>query len=222
MYKILSLFSTLRPPTTGNCTVNKQECPELLISLQNLKSIFESSSANDNAINIIKQKLETCINNADWDFEEIIEHDYAQPEVIDCVLYYMTGFLGNQILKHMKCETCCKAITAHEWCIPEDVIVNIYKDKLIPVNTNFYKFIKYLESLFQKHCHRQNVLDFILHEISESNFLSFPCTDHKQDVVPFIVFSFIQFRMRQICQQKTAEKKKENLYKKKVSKFCNT
>lgn len=201
--------------------MKKTERQEFLISLQDLKTIFKAPK-NDSAYTKIKETLKTCIQDADWDFEEFVEHDYAQPEVIECVLYYMTGFFSNHIKKNINCETCCNAIASHNWRIPEDFIVDIYEDKLIPVNTNFFKFIKFLEASFQKHCHRQDLLDFILADIVESNILSFPCKNHKEDLVPFIVFHYIQFRMRQFCRVTNAEKQKENLYQKKSSKFCKT
>lgn len=188
--------------------------------MEHLKTIFKSN--DEKLIDLIKNKLKNCIADADWDIEEFIEHDYCKPEFIECVMYYMTGFFSNRIIKTMKCEICIKAITNHKWFTQEEAMLQIYEDKLAHVNTHFHNFIKNLESIFLKHCENQNVLELMLDDIVEKNILSFPCKDHKDEIVPYIVFHYIQFRMRQFCKVKNAEKKKENLLKRKQSKFCKT
>lgn len=218
IYKILSIYSTIAPPAAGNCTVRKEE-KRPLISLQELKSIF--SKPEETALIKIKNALQLCINDADWDFEEVIEHDYALPDVTDCVLYYLTGYISTTILKRMNCDVCKNAIMKHRWHTREEFLIDFHS-KLIHPNTNFFHFIKYLEKVFAKHCHKSNVLDLVLLDITTENILSFPCSSHKNEVVPFIVYYFLQMRMRQLCKISKMNQEKENQSKKKLSRLAKT
>ena len=95
----------------------------------------------------------------------------------------------------MKCDVCTKAIIDHSWIIPESSLVNI-QTKLKHPNTHFYKLIVHLETIFQKNCEASNVLELLFNQILVDNLISFPCEQHENEVVPYIVYHFVHERMR--------------------------
>jgi len=73
-----------------------------------------------------------------------VEHDYSQGLVVDCLVYYLTGYLVKQISKHTKCTICLTAINSSESfsVIPEAQFTNLISNGgLIHPN------VKYLLSL---------------------------------------------------------------------------
>lgn len=43
-------------------------------------------------MNDVKQKLDKIIQQEDWKVDEVIEQDYSLSPVVDCIIYYITGF----------------------------------------------------------------------------------------------------------------------------------
>jgi len=66
IYKMLSVYSILKPPKSGNCTVIEHN--KNLISLEELKNIFNKPKVT--AIDLIKEKLNEHLLNID-DIHEI-------------------------------------------------------------------------------------------------------------------------------------------------------
>jgi len=64
-----------------------------------------------------------------------------------------------------------------------------------------------------------SVFELILTELLENNVLYFPCFQHSEEIIAFAIRYYINMRMRQFSQKCNAETKKENMIKKKVSKF---
>lgn len=59
-----------------------------------------------------------------------MDHDYSRPEIIDCVIYYVTGYLSNHILKSIKCDICKNAFISSSgtYCpFPAALLVNMKK-----------------------------------------------------------------------------------------------
>lgn len=88
-YKLLSMYSILKPPKSGNCTVNYNAPLTPIISLTDLKEIYKPKKSN--LVEHLKVKINKIIEETDWEFDEVVEHNYAKAEVIDCLIYYLTG-----------------------------------------------------------------------------------------------------------------------------------
>lgn len=84
----------------------------------------------------------------------------------------------------------------------------------------FY-FIKYLEQLFCKYCHRIDVYDAILDDICTRHFIS-SCKEHNDIVLAQIIDFYIRMRMRQYCNKINHEEKKVNQNVKKTAKYYKT
>ncbi|XP_011701075.1 PREDICTED: uncharacterized protein LOC105457866, partial [Wasmannia auropunctata] len=109
IYKILSTFSVIKPPQYGNCMVVNDEGP--MVVLSDIKELYKDSRHNQTSLTKLKEKLNNINNHNDEYLDVFLEHDYSQLEVIDCVIYQVTGYLSKHILKFVKCDICKNAFT---------------------------------------------------------------------------------------------------------------
>lgn len=68
------------------------------MSLKELKNIYGSKSEGKlvQYRQNIQKKLDEVLQNQDWQADNIIQHndhEYAQSETLDCIIYYVTGCL---------------------------------------------------------------------------------------------------------------------------------
>lgn len=97
LYKLLSVYSIIKPPKFGNCTVTEQSKQHIFVSLHNLKTAEQKSELQSAKYRRqIKQKLDEIIQQDNWIANDIFEnypnHDYTLPPILDCIIYYVTGF----------------------------------------------------------------------------------------------------------------------------------
>ena len=91
MCRLLSVYSIINPPKTGNCTITEQHHTDR-IKLTDLKSIFsKSKSKTDELLDNLKNRLDHLIQNSDLEVDEVMDHDYAHSEIVDVIVYYVTG-----------------------------------------------------------------------------------------------------------------------------------
>lgn len=94
---MLSVYSIIKPPKFGNCTVSNDESPPILISISDLKAIYgKNKSKYCMYLQDIKKKLDAVLENDDWEADDIInannDHCYTPAPILDCIIYYVTGF----------------------------------------------------------------------------------------------------------------------------------
>ena len=92
IYKILTFYSILKPPKTGNCKV-LDDTPTALIPMSELKRIYKTNK-KESFVKKIEEKLNVVIEKEDSDFMDFTnatDHDYNLPYVVDCLMYYITG-----------------------------------------------------------------------------------------------------------------------------------
>jgi len=112
LYKILSVYSVLRPPKHGNCTITDADVPK--ISLADLRGIFhDKTSERFEKIVKLKEKLDSLIANNEWEACEILPDVDSESDssIRDCIVYYVCGYVTRKILKHKKCPTCIEFLT---------------------------------------------------------------------------------------------------------------
>jgi len=64
-----------------------------VIKLSDIKEIYRpSESKTEAALKKLKNKIDVIITNNEWEADEVFEHDYASSEILDCIIYYVTGF----------------------------------------------------------------------------------------------------------------------------------
>lgn len=225
LYKLLSLYSILKPPKSGNCTVINDRPAAPLITVSRLKEIYSTGSTSPAVFEELKKELDTLVNHEEWEFDDVVEHDYAYAPVIDCVVYYLTGYLSSKIVRHSKCDKCKTSLSTSAVFSqrPEAELVNLKtKGWLIHPNFFFFCFIREVENTFEMFSSSPNVLELTVSHVAKNKHLSFPCSAHKHEIVMFVVRYYLTMRMRQFSQKKSAESDKINKLKKKLAKFAKT
>lgn len=113
VYKMLSIYSLLKPPKTGNCKILEPSIHS--ISINDLKYI-ENNKENTlyiQKIESLKNKLDLLIST-DVELDAIFDnsiHNYYKSQVENCVLYYICGYITKNITKNIKCNICLTVIT---------------------------------------------------------------------------------------------------------------
>lgn len=107
---------------------------------------------------------------------------------------------------------------------PEAVLVNLTsKGGLIHPNEFVYNILSAVENSFSKFCDSNDVFELTCeHFFSEYGPIKFPCLDHKNETIMFILSYYIIMRMRQYTLVTNKNQNKCNLKKKKCSKLVNT
>ncbi|KAF0707091.1 Uncharacterized protein FWK35_00033449 [Aphis craccivora] len=71
LYKIISVYSVLKPPKYGNCTVVNSDTPK--ISLADIRDIFhEKTSERWEKIEKLKTKLDHLVENNEWETCDVL------------------------------------------------------------------------------------------------------------------------------------------------------
>lgn len=222
VYKLLSAYSILKPPKYGNCTVEADTINENLIKISDIKSIYASKDLS--AFEKLKTKLDNIINQGEWEFTDVFEHDYSLAPIVDCLKYYIVGYLSHQIMKRTTCSKCKSCLTSPQNYSAEALLTNIKsKGWLKHPNIYLYNLMSAIEDEFQKYCENLTVFDDIVEGlITKFETFTFPCVEHKDYIISYSIKYYISMRMRQYTRQTNQDKSKENLKKKKLSKFCKT
>ncbi|XP_011875542.1 PREDICTED: uncharacterized protein LOC105566272 [Vollenhovia emeryi] len=98
LYKLLSVYSIIKPPKYGNCTVSDETSPQILVSLSKLKAAYGGNSETKSLKyrREIQRRLDATLEHKDWEVDDIIEyqpdHDNIPSPTLDCIIYYVTGF----------------------------------------------------------------------------------------------------------------------------------
>ncbi|KAL4082605.1 hypothetical protein QTP88_029783 [Uroleucon formosanum] len=96
LYKMLSIYSVLKPPKHGNCTVTNTDSPK--ISLNDLHEIFhDKTSERSRKINNLKSRLDTLIEGGIWEpcqvFPSMDSYE-KYTSIRDSVVYYVAKLIA--------------------------------------------------------------------------------------------------------------------------------
>ncbi|XP_050065762.1 uncharacterized protein LOC126554770 [Aphis gossypii] len=93
LYRMLSVYSLIKPPKTGNCTIFEDNIP--IITVTDLKDIINDPTNTSDRINKIeklKEKINHIVDKGCWDADDVFtEHNYSNSAVFDCIVYYLAG-----------------------------------------------------------------------------------------------------------------------------------
>lgn len=218
------MYNLLKPPKFGNCTIDQQHEITPLITISDIKQTF-GNTANSSALDDLKKKINDLVENGNWEFSDVFEHDYNLSPVKECLIYYLVGYLSKQILKSTKCSICIEAFKNPHYFsnLPEAELVDLKsKGRLVHPNYYFYKFISSIETHFSNNINDPDVYSNTVEDILANEHLNFPCSIHKDEIVAYSIRYYLNMRMRQFSWQINQEKLKENSKRKKISKFCKT
>lgn len=219
LYKMLSVYSLLKPPKFGNCEARASE-EKPYITFEDFKNTF--TYKDNTAVADLKKKLDSLINEESWECDDVIEHDYGMAEVVECIIYYVSGFVARHFSKFLTCLVCKGALMASEVNpisnFPVADLVNCKtRGKLVHPNIHLHKLLSTVEHYLAQNITSPSVFEDTLFDLIENHQFSFPCAEHKEDIVAKMVHYYILLRMRQYCKQKnstlglkTKEKRKQS------------
>lgn len=190
----------------------------------------------------IKEKLNIVLVDEDTDFGDFInavEHDYAIPEIIDCLLYYTTDHVCNYIRKRIKCSNCLSSFLSTSNVETDTIFfksddlprsfgkfINPQKELIHP-NRTMYDLMMVLEGLFRKYGRFRNAFELITDQLSAFEIqLYFKCKEHPEivgEIISYIVQYFFQIRSREFLKSELVNvNNKKSAVKKIMSKLCDT
>jgi len=115
VYKLLSVYSIIKPLKSGNCTILDSTTPKL--SIKDIKDVFSKNDTSERQLKIdhLKKRLDTLVAQ-DIEVDNVFQadifsdHDYYKLDTESCVLYYICGYVTRYINKHIKCNNCQIAV----------------------------------------------------------------------------------------------------------------
>jgi len=108
---------------------------------------------------------------------------------------------------------------------PEAAFTNMKtRGYLIYPNPNFFKLISAIEEDYVKHSTEPDVFNKTIDHVLEEHgdLLTFPCSDHKTEIMTNIFQYYITMRMKQFTLSQNKQLKKKSYKKKKLSKLITT
>lgn len=146
------------------------------------------------------------------------------PEVVDCLIYYTTSIITKKILQLSKCEFCKNALSNPEYHAKSaSLFFEMTDDSQLPhPNTKLYSFLQQVEQSFQTHHTSSNVFELVITDILQKKLITFACINHAEEILSFIICSYVQTRMRQYAKLSNRNQTKKSGLKRKQSKFYYT
>ncbi|XP_050064406.1 uncharacterized protein LOC126553303 [Aphis gossypii] len=95
LYRMLSVYSIIKPPKSGNCCILEENIP--VITITDLKTILnDKNDVNEREVKInnLKQKIDYIVEEGQWNFEDVFsEHNYSDVSstAFECAVYFMAG-----------------------------------------------------------------------------------------------------------------------------------
>ncbi|KAF0734603.1 Transposable element P transposase [Aphis craccivora] len=165
LYRILSVYSLIKPPKTGNCTI-----------------------LEENKSSIRQEKKKECGTLTIFSKNTTILTGTLLFLIVWCIFYLVI--------------------------IPDAELVNLKtRGFLTHPNKNLYLIIQMIEVCFEIHAESPNVFEETCEDFFSRNFkLTFPCGDHKSEIVTKIFVLYITTTMRQFSYAKNQQTKKQNKY----------
>lgn len=205
LYKLLSIYKLIKPPKFGNCSV-QESTDKRSISLADINIVFHKEPSHIlQHLNELKKKLDTMIETTDGECDEVfsMDHNYTKSPVVDCIVYYVTGFVCRKLMKRSKCALCKSALIATFETYnttSEAELVNIKtRGRLIHANKTLFHLFQATEIIFAQFVQsaRLDIYEATICELITNYKFSFPCAVHKEDVISYCLHYYITMRMRQ-------------------------
>lgn len=91
LYNMLSIYALIKLLRFRNCTgESEQEKPYLSVS--DVTSEYNCRNDSESKLEKLRRRLDGLIDK-EVECEATFDHTYAAAEVVDCIIYYVTGFM---------------------------------------------------------------------------------------------------------------------------------
>jgi hypothetical protein len=151
-----------------------------------------------------------------------VEDVYPTKDTVDCIIYYLTGFVCKKVYKQSQCSTCRQNL--YKTVLQEaNVVASLTEIKsrggLNHPNVNIFKFFQRVEAILKKYINAVDVFDRTIDDVfsSKSLLIEFPCQRHQEDIISKLLYFFVCMRIKQFyktefknCNKLSSKKKKES------------
>lgn len=223
------MYKLIRPPKFGNTIVtNEEKAP--IFNVDDLKSIWGSTNNTYRSLHIqkVKERLDGLIETENWDCQLIrSDQDISGIEITECIIYYLCGFICRVLRKRFTCQTCLEGLQYSKNSVKNNSLTALIDVKtrgyLIYANINLFNLLNFVNKYFAENFYTSSSIyeDTISYVIENYNF-TFPCNDHKSDVLSFILHYFVWLRMIQFTNTSNKNVTKNTTAKRKLSKLQKT
>ncbi|KAH7964308.1 hypothetical protein HPB51_027454 [Rhipicephalus microplus] len=164
LYRMLSLYSLVKPPKFGNCTLpDKRQAA--VVTLSDIREIYKGSAAQRTGkLDELKRKLDGLIDEGSWECDDVFDFDDPDTDatVVECIVYYVTGFVSRKLRNGTTCSICKNALQGKQGLasVPEADLVNCKtRGWLTHPNMHLFDFFKYTEEQFAKYAGDRDAYD---------------------------------------------------------------
>lgn len=225
---MLSTYKLIKPPKFGNCTQTDTETQNPVLTFDDFKNIFSELDIQKKTTLIegIKNKLDGLLDNDNDEEEIFIEHSTSVTETVDCVIYYLTGFICRKLFKTTSCNLCKEHLYYKTPTNNQNSAASLTALKsrgfLNHPNFTMFNILKSLEIILMKHINSVDVYEDTINDFFDSTqnlHFSFPCKNHCFDVLSQAVYYYICMRLRQYQKQEDHNFKKSSAEARKLAKL---
>ncbi|KAH7986066.1 hypothetical protein HPB49_026133 [Dermacentor silvarum] len=197
LYRMLAVYSLLKPPKFGNCEA-REEAP--VIDFAAFRATFKKNKSDGSNIDMLKAKLDGLIETEEWDCDDIVRHDSSSADVVDAILYYVTGFVSRRMTKFLPCAKCRQSLSVTTTSRPEAALTHCKtRGGLTHPNSQLYEMLCCAENFFSKSMDDCDVFWRTIEHVLDNFPLTFPCHEHKNEAIAKILRCYVAMRMRQHC-----------------------
>lgn len=95
------LCTLLKPPQFGDCkTTNKTESS--FVRLADTRNAFRTDHREESKLNNLQKRLDSLAEEGILECDDMFDHGYGSTEALDCIIYYVTGYIARGITKITK------------------------------------------------------------------------------------------------------------------------
>ncbi|KAE9522491.1 hypothetical protein AGLY_017152 [Aphis glycines] len=204
---MLSVYSVIKPPKSGNCSVLEEDTP--VISIEDLKDIIKEQnimSERENKIHKFKSKIDQIVND-----ELGISMIYFKTIII--ARHKNQPYIIKRLKSQTKCSLCINSMNIEY--IEYGQIIHLAADLvnlktrgfLTHPNHHIYTIIKFLETSFSIYADSINVFEDTYEDFfkNEHLHLKWKCAEHRIEIFSNIFVLFFTMRIRQQRYSKNIE-----------------
>lgn len=215
LYRLLSVYSLIKPPKFGNCSIMEEKQHQIL-DVDVLKSLYAEDISKETHIKTIKEVINAL---TDYQAEQDTTDDIIENEILnimtlgkcenttDCIIYYLSGFICKKLSKLSNCSVCRQYLIYKEPLntLPYNLLINIKnRGALTYANTEIFNVCKVLENIIAKHLNSIDIFDLCLQDIYENSStfqISLSCEIHKENTISNLIYFYSIMRVKQFYKQ---------------------
>ncbi|KAH8038520.1 hypothetical protein HPB51_001784 [Rhipicephalus microplus] len=176
---MLSLYSLVKPPKFGNCTLpDKRQAA--VVTLSDIREIYKGSAAQRTGkLDELKRKLDGLIDEGSWECDDVFDFDDPDTDatVVECIVYYVYRFCVQKTRNGTTCSICKTRSSRKQGLasVPEADLVNCKtRGWLTHPNMHLFDFFKYTEEQFAKYAGDRDAYDKTTDAVLENFHFTFP------------------------------------------------